>query len=67
MSLAVKFHPGARDDLHEAIDWYNDERAGLGSAFSDAVERTVQMAVDAPLLDSKVGKELRLILVPAFP
>jgi hypothetical protein len=35
--LAVEFHPEARADLYGAIDWYDDERLGLGTAFSAAV------------------------------
>lgn len=67
MSLAVEFHPDAQEDLYSAMDWYNAERAGLGNAFVAAVERTAQMAADAPLLGSFVGHELRRVLVPAFP
>ena len=67
MSLAVEFHPDAQEDLYEAMDWYNAERAGLGDAFVAAVERTAQMAAGAPLLGSFIGKELRRVLVPTFP
>ena len=67
MSLAVEFHPDAQEDLYWAMDWYNAERAGLGNVFVAAVERTAQMAANAPLLGSFVGKELRRVLVPAFP
>ena len=67
MSLAVEFHPDAQEDLYGAMHWYNAERAGVGDAFVAAVERTALMVAVAPLLGSLVGKELRRVLVPAFP
>lgn len=67
MSLSVEFHPDAQEDLYGAMDWYNNERAGLGSTFVTAVERTVQTVAASPMVGSSVGKELRRILVPTFP
>lgn len=67
MSLSVEFHPDAKADLYGAMEWYNGERAGLGTAFVATVERTVQMVAVSPLIGSLVGKDLRRELVPTFP
>jgi plasmid stabilization system protein ParE len=67
VSRSVEFHPDAQEDLYGAMDWYNRESAGLGTAFVAAVERTIQMVAVSPMLGSLVGTELRRVLVPTFP
>jgi plasmid stabilization system protein ParE len=65
--LAVEFHPEARDDFDNAIDWYNRERPDLGARFVDAVEASVRRAAGAPGQGFLMGNELRRVFVAAFP
>jgi hypothetical protein len=37
MTRAI-FHPAARRELEEAVDYYNAERGGLGSKFREEVQ-----------------------------
>jgi plasmid stabilization system protein ParE len=45
--LVVEFHPEARDDFYDAIDWYNGEGPDLGARFARAVEEAVRRVADA--------------------
>lgn len=65
--LDVEFHPHARADFLDAVDWYNGERAGLGASFANAVQRTVERIAMARSTGSLAGAALRRMLVPKFP
>ena len=67
MALAVEFHPEARDDFYNAVEWYDRERLGLGANFSRAVEDAVKRAAEAPDHGALMGTELRRVLVDVFP
>ena len=41
-------HPQARAGLREAAFWYDDERAGLGTDFYDAVDEAIAYIRDCP-------------------
>ncbi len=40
--MRVSFHPGAEQDLNEAIDYYNARQIGSGERFLDAVDSILQ-------------------------
>ena len=65
--LDVEFHPHARADFLDAVDWYNGERAGLGASFANAVQRTVERIAMARSTGSLACAALRRMLVPEFP
>lgn len=67
MALAVEFHPDARSDFYDAIDWYENERPGLGGAFTDAVREAISRAADSPQHGSPIGTDIRRVFVDAFP
>jgi hypothetical protein len=48
VSLGVSFHEDARVEFDEAAEFYGMERASLGVAFVDAVERAVAHASEYP-------------------
>ncbi len=46
MTLQFRYHPEARRELDEAVDWYEDAASGLGGDFFDEVEAAVRDACD---------------------
>ena len=42
MTLAVVFRPEAKSDLLETRDWYERQQVGLGEAFANSVDETVE-------------------------
>jgi plasmid stabilization system protein ParE len=48
MSLGFDFHPEARAEFVEDVDWYDDREAGVGERFDVAVRAAIDAAVDSP-------------------
>jgi plasmid stabilization system protein ParE len=46
--MPVSFHPAAEAELLGARDWYEQARAGLGSAFADEIERIITLIEERP-------------------
>jgi plasmid stabilization system protein ParE len=63
----VTYHPGALAELHEAMAWYENEHAGLGERFHDAVEQTVLDLIHYPVAWAPVHGIWRRALVKGFP
>lgn len=38
MPYVLKIEPEAREDIQEAVDWYNDQLSGLGKEFHSTVK-----------------------------
>ena len=38
MAFTIKIEPEARNDIQEAIDWYNEQQTGLGRVFHAVVK-----------------------------
>ena len=53
MTQAI-FHPVARRELEEAIDYYNAESQGLGSEFREEVQRVLALLTRFPRLGQPV-------------
>ena len=64
---AVEFHPEARADFYDAIDWYENERPGLGTAFVGAVQDAISLAAESPQIGALAGQGIRRVLVRVFP
>lgn len=72
MSRPVRFDPAARLETFEAAEWYNEQRAGLGDEFIDAIDRTVDLSrrrrvPGAPVAGLEDLEEVRRVPVPRFP
>jgi toxin ParE1/3/4 len=67
VSSEVGFHPDAKREMREAADFYDLERAGLGTEFLDAVERTMRLLVEHPESSPAVLEQVRRCTVPRFP
>ena len=61
------FLPEALREAEEARCWYESRRAGLGSAFVDAVERALLIVIAAPMAGAPMGGEIRRVLIRGFP
>jgi toxin ParE1/3/4 len=58
--------PAAVADLHQAYEWYQAKRPGLGEEFLQAVRASVERPVAAPAAHSAAHREARRILVRQF-
>jgi toxin ParE1/3/4 len=67
MTLPVRFHPTAQDELDQAADFYDLESPGLGSTFLNAVERALQQVRDHPESAPIILGSNRKKVVARFP
>jgi len=63
----VRFTQTARAELIEAQDWYEDEAAGLGRRFREAIDALTERMSTNPLQFPVVYKNLRRALLRRFP
>jgi toxin ParE1/3/4 len=61
------FHPAARRELEEAIDYYNAERPGLGREFREEVQRVIALLARFPRLGQPVRGSVRRTMLLRFP
>jgi toxin ParE1/3/4 len=61
------FHPVARRELEEAIDYYNAESQGLGSEFREEVQRVLALLTRFPRLGQPVRGSMRRMMLSRFP
>jgi plasmid stabilization system protein ParE len=67
MAANLIFAPEAETDLSEAYDWYEQQRAGLGDQFLDAVNACMSAVCASPRMHRVVFKTYRRALVRRFP
>jgi toxin ParE1/3/4 len=67
MSPRFAFRPEARDELREAVLFYEKERPGLGAEFSAEVRTTLEALVLNPNSGPEFEAGTRRKLVPRFP
>ena len=61
------FHPAAREELLEAIAYYNSVEPGLGMAFLEEIEAAITLAGNFPDLWVELDGGVRRCLVRRFP
>jgi toxin ParE1/3/4 len=61
------FHPAARRELEETVDYYNAERAGLGSEFREEVQRVITLLTRFPQLGQPVRGSVQRMMLLRFP
>jgi toxin ParE1/3/4 len=59
--------PRAETDLCEARDWYESQRAGLGSEFVAEIDAIMQALVHDPQRHAVYYRDFRRILARRFP
>ena len=65
--MSIVLRPEAEADLHEARDWYEAQRPGLGGDFIEEVDAVFQRLAAAPQRFPKLHGDLRRALVRRFP
>jgi toxin ParE2 len=63
----IIFHPEARAEMREAVEFYEGRLDGLGFRFLLAVEQTAERIVVHPEAGAPLGSEFRKRIVPGFP
>jgi toxin ParE1/3/4 len=67
MSLPVVFRRAARAEFDDAANWYEQRRAGLGAAFTAAVQQVLDQIADQPDFYARVYQDVREALVSGYP
>jgi len=67
MNTVVVLQPAARQDLIDALNWYEARRPGLGDRFMKAVTRTMNLISSSPEMFPIVYRDVRRALVRPFP
>ncbi|NOX36710.1 MAG: type II toxin-antitoxin system RelE/ParE family toxin [Calditrichaeota bacterium] len=65
--MKISFHPDAREEFFEAIDYYEECQQGLGLEFAKEIYSTIQRIVHFPEAWAKMSKNTRRCLVNRFP
>ena len=65
--MSVRFLDIARQELDEAVVWYEAQREQLGRDFLDALDRAVRRIVALPLSCVELEPGLRRCLLVRFP
>ena len=49
VTRTIRFEAGAERELDEIVRWYEERRAGLGSAFAEAIDDILAIVAETPL------------------
>ena len=61
------FHPEARGEMRESVEFYEVQLDGLGSQFLSAVEQTAERISTHPEAGAPLARGFRKRIVPGFP
>ncbi len=67
MKRSFSFHYMAERELNEAAGYYNDQSPGLGNAFLEEVESTINQILEYPESAPLINRIVRKRLVRRFP
>ena len=67
MKYSVILTMNAIDELNQGIDWYNEQKAGLGNRFYTKVVSTIKALSKNPNLFEQKYKNYRGATVSVFP
>jgi plasmid stabilization system protein ParE len=65
--MTFSFHPEAKDEFNEAIEYYENCSPGLGYDFSIEVFTTIENIVNYPTVWPIMEEDLRRCLLKRFP
>ena len=63
----IVFLDPATDEMHEAVQYYEHQTKGLGFAFLQEIQHTIDQILDHPLLGELMSESVRRRLVRRFP
>jgi len=64
---SLVLQPGARNDTQDAYDWYENQLAGLGDKFLNALEECYLKIEKHPAAFGKFYKNYRKAVIKKFP
>ena len=65
--MKFRYEPAARRELDDAIDFYDQQRIGLGDEFLDEVEHAVALLTENTELGRGLRENHRFFLLYRFP
>ena len=65
--MIFSFHPAARVELNEAVDYYEGCQSGLGCQFAEEVFATIARILQYPSGWSPISRRARRCLTTRFP
>ncbi len=65
--MKYSFHPQAKEEFFEAIDYYESCSKGLGLEFADEIYFTIQRIIHFPTAWSNFSENTRRCLAKRFP
>jgi ParE-like toxin of type II ParDE toxin-antitoxin system len=65
--MEVRFLAPAHEELVEAVGYYDGQRRGLGSRFSEEVKKTIERILQYPEAWSKLSAKTRRCPMNKFP
>lgn len=65
--IAQRYLPLAREELNEAASFYEARVPGLGAAFLDDVDRSIDILCGSPRIGTAAGRAFRRVLLRRFP
>ena len=67
MAAELVLAPEAEQDIHEAYDWYERRRLGLGEEFLSCVDAAIQRIRRTPEIHGQIHENYRRAMVRRFP
>ena len=67
MTRSLILHQSARIEYDAAGDWHEEQRSGLGVAFTAAVQRVFERIAVQPKMHGIVLRDIRKAVVKGFP
>lgn len=67
MTPRFVFRPAAVDELHEARDWYDVQRAGLGDELGEVIAVTLERIAAYPNAFPEIIPGVRRAVIDRFP
>lgn len=67
MKLKFTFHPEARNELSQAVDFYETQQKKLGLEFLDEVYSTIRRIIEYPIAFPELSTNTRKCLTNRFP
>ena len=65
--MKYRFHPSAKAELNNSIDYYEDCCSGLGLEFAEEIYSTIQRIIQFPEAWSRLSPNSRRCLTNRFP
>ena len=65
--MKYSFHPSAKNELNEAIDYYEECQRGLGVEFTKEIYLTIHRIIEYPKAWSPLSHNTRRCLINRFP